>query len=107
MFAVLDDAYKVGMLNNQKIPSMHRWYLATFGAARALQLDENIGNFEIGKEADFIVIDSDTTPFLKYRRQKVDDIFELLFIFMTLAEQQNIVATYIMGKPAYLANGTN
>lgn len=101
MFAVLDEAYKVSMLQSYKLPSMIRWYMATFGAAKALKLDSKIGNFTPGKEADFIVIDPDATPFLKYRREKVDDIFELLFIIMTLGDDAIIHATYILGELAY------
>ena len=102
MFAVLDDAYKVSMLNSVQLPSMIRWYMATYGAAKALQLDDKIGNFSPGKEADFVVIDADATPYLKYRREKVNDIFEFLFILMTLGSEENIKATYIYGKPAYI-----
>lgn len=102
MLRVMDDAYKVAMLSGFKLPSMMRWYLCTLGAARALQVGDKIGNFERGKEADFIVIDLDATPILKYRQNQVEDIFELLFITMSLADEKNIVATYIMGKPAYI-----
>ncbi|OGT45266.1 MAG: guanine deaminase [Gammaproteobacteria bacterium RIFCSPHIGHO2_12_FULL_41_20] len=101
MLRVMDDAYKVAMLSGFKLPSMLRWYLATLGAARALHIDDKVGNFEKGKEADFTVIDPNATPILKYRNNQVDDIFELLFIIMSLADDRNIVATYIMGKPVY------
>ncbi len=102
MFAVMDDAYKVAMLKNYKLASMVRWYFATLGAARALQLDDKIGNFEVGKEADFIVIDPDATLYMRYRHEKITDIFELLFILMTLGCDPNIKATYIYGEPAYI-----
>lgn len=102
MFAVMDDAYKVSMLNSVKLPSLNRWYLATLGAARALQLEDKIGTFKPGHEADFIVIDPNATSYLKYRRATVNDIFEILFILMTLGSDANIEATYIYGKPAYL-----
>lgn len=102
MFAVMDDAYKVSMLKNYKLASMVRWFFATLGAARALQLDNKIGNFEVGKEADFIVIDPDATLYMRYRHEKVTDIFELLFILMTLGCDPNIKATYIYGEPAYV-----
>lgn len=102
MFAVLDDAYKVSMLNSYKLPSMIRWYLATLGAAKALQIDDKVGSFKIGKEADFIVIDPDASPYLTYRHEKVDNIFDLLFILMTLGDERNIAATYIYGEPAYI-----
>ncbi len=102
MFAVMDEAYKVSMLKNYKLASMVRWFFATLGAARALQLDDKIGNFEVGKEADFIVIDPEATSYMKYRNEKVTDIFELLFTLMTLGCDPNIKATYIYGEPAYI-----
>lgn len=102
MFAVMDDAYKVSMLKSYKLASMCRWFMATLGAARALQLDDKIGNFERGKEADFIVIDPSATLYMKYRRNEVTDIFELLFMLMTLGCDPNIHATYIYGEPAYI-----
>ncbi len=101
MLTVLDDAYKVSMLNSQKLPSMHRWFLATYGAAKCLQIDTHIGNFDKGKEADFIVIDPDASPILKYRREQVDDIFELLFLIMTLGSEEIIHSTHIMGECVY------
>jgi len=102
MLAVMDDAYKVSMLKNYKLASMIRWFFATLGAARALELDDKIGNFEVGKEADFIVIDPDATLYLRYRHEKITDIFELLFMLMTLGRDTSIKATYIYGEPAYV-----
>lgn len=102
MFAVMDDSYKVSMLKNFKLPSMYRWYLSTLGAAKSLQIDDKIGSFTVGKEADFIVIDPDASPYLRYRHEKVHDIFDLLFILMTLGNSNNIKATYIYGEPAYI-----
>jgi len=104
MLRVMDDAYKVAMLSGYKLPSMMRWYLCTLGSARALKIADKIGNFEKGKEADFVVIDPNATDILKYRNHQVDDIFELLFIIMSLADDRNIVGTYLMGEPAYLAS---
>lgn len=102
MFSVLDDAYKVAMLQSYKLPSMVRWYLCTLGAAKALQIDDKVGSFKPGKEADFIVIDPESTSMVRYREQEVDNIFDLLFILMTLGSEQNIMATYIYGEEAYI-----
>lgn len=104
MLAVMDDSYKVSMLKSFKLPSMYRWFLATFGAAKALHIDDKVGNFTPGKEADFIVIDPDASLFLKYRNEKANDIFDLLFILMTVGNSNNILATYILGAPAYIKN---
>src|SRR5262249_43533368 len=73
---VLEEAYKVGMCNNtmlaasvnprvQDLPEAERnklgpyraFYLATLGGAQALYLDDLLGNFEKGKEADFVALD--------------------------------------------------
>ena len=47
------EAYKVLHLQDHALPAMRALYLATLGAAEALDLDDKIGNFEKGKEADF------------------------------------------------------
>lgn len=101
MFKVLDDAYKVAMLKSYKVSSLLRWYMATLGAAKALHLDDKIGSFIAGKEADFIVIDPKATTYLKYRHERVNNIFELLFVLMTLGDERVIQATYINGRVAY------
>ena len=68
MLNVLDDAYKVGMVNNgtagepaeaerNRISPYRGFWSITLGAAEALYLDEMIGNFAPGKEADLVVLD--------------------------------------------------
>jgi guanine deaminase len=101
MLAVMNDAYNVSMLNSTKLPTMLCWYMATLGAAKALHLDNKIGSFKQGKEADFIVIETDTSAFLKYRFERIKDIFELLFVLMILGSENNIKATYVYGEPVY------
>ena len=72
------------------------------GAAKALGIDDKVGNFEVGKEADFIAIDPKASTYLGYRMQEAQDIFDLLFTLMTLGDDRNITATYINGKAAYI-----
>lgn len=40
-------------------------FLGTLGGARALDMEERFGNFDVGKEADFVVIDPNRTPSLR------------------------------------------
>lgn len=50
------EAYKVLHLQEHALPATRALYLATLGAAEALYLDDRIGNFASGKEADFVVL---------------------------------------------------
>ena len=43
-----------------KIPSSEALYLATLAGAKALGLDDRVGNFEPGKDADFVIIEERT-----------------------------------------------
>ena len=43
-----------------KIPSSEALYLATLAGARALGLADRVGNFEPGKDADFVIIEERT-----------------------------------------------
>ena len=55
------EAYKVGQLQSYRLRASEAFYHATLGGAHALRLDDKIGNFVPGKEADFIVIDPAVT----------------------------------------------
>jgi guanine deaminase len=39
-------------------------FLGTLGGARALDMERRFGNFDVGKEADFVVVDPARTPAL-------------------------------------------
>ena len=98
MFAVMDEFYKVSLLQDFKVYSMTRWFMSTLGAAKALGLDNYIGGFAPGKEADFIVIDPNADEIVKYRFEMVDDIYEMLFILMTIGDNRLIKDTYVYGN---------
>ncbi|MEE9451497.1 MAG: guanine deaminase [Gammaproteobacteria bacterium] len=102
MLQTLSDAYKVLQLQKQSLPSMKGLYLATLGGALALDLDNEIGNFEIGKVADFVVLDiKGATPLLQQRLQYAPDLQDKLFALMMLGDDRSVVATYIEGNLVY------
>lgn len=101
----LGDAYKICQLNKTSFSPLEAFYCATLGGAKALSLDTKIGNFEKGKEADFIVIDICATKLMRRRASSLQEISELLFLLMTLGGEENITATYIMGKKLYSRKG--
>lgn len=105
-------AYQVAQLRSQKLSAFQALFLATLGGAIALSLDDKLGNFEIGKEADFVVLNLRSTPILALRNKSVNqtvaptitEISDQLFATMIMGDDRAIAATYIMGEPAKFSN---
>ena len=53
----LGETYKVAQLRGWPMPAAHAFWLATQGGARALDLDDRIGNLVPGADADLVVLD--------------------------------------------------
>ncbi len=103
MLRTLGDAYKVAQMSGQHLPPLRALYLATLGAARALQLDTDIGSFKLGSEADFIVLDLEATPLLARRTGQSRTLAEKLLALIALADDRAIARTYIMGRQVHPA----
>ena len=101
MLQTLSDAYKVQQLAGNQLPPTQGIYLATLGSAEALYLEDKLGNFLPGKEADFIVLDDHPTALISRRMQETKNIDEKLFVFMMMGDDRAIYASFIMGKCAY------
>ena len=100
MLRTMSDAYKVLHLQDQALPPMRALYLATLGAAEALRLDEYVGNFAKGKEADFVVLDPDASASTSRRVAGSTSIEERVFALMILGDDRNVAATYVLGRRA-------
>ncbi|MDZ7839345.1 MAG: guanine deaminase [Gammaproteobacteria bacterium] len=92
------EGYKVLQLQGQTLTPQRAFYLATLGGARSLYLDDRIGNFELGREADFIVVDPAATPLLARRTGRADGITEKLFALMVLGDDRCIQSVYLKGR---------
>ena len=103
MLTTLSEGYKVLHLQEQSLPPFKALYLATLGAAKALYLDDKIGNFAAGKEADFVVLDSMSAPMTARRLSRTDDVSEKFFALLMMGDDRAVSATYLMGEPVYLA----
>lgn len=98
MLQTMSEAYKVLHLQSQSLPGFRALYLATLGAAEALYLDDKIGNFTTGKEADFVVLNYAGADITRRRLARAEDIAEKLFALIMLGDDRNISATYVMGQ---------
>ena len=130
MISVLDEAYKVGMINNthldgstdprnqdleeaerNKLSPYRAYYSVTLGGAHGLYIDDRVGNFDAGKEADFVVLDWNAGPRAMVWHesmivgnegpQTMAEAADLLFSIMTVGDDRNVDETWIMGNRAY------
>jgi guanine deaminase len=101
MLQTLCEAYKICQLKQYSLDAKQAFYMATLGNAKTLKLDDKIGNFEAGKEADFIVIDLKSTPLMARKQSKCKTLDEALFSLMILGDDRAISETYVAGEKIY------
>jgi guanine deaminase len=94
----LSDAYKATQLKGQLLTPCGAFYLATLGAARSLYLDDKVGNFETGKEADFVLLDASRTVITQRRWDAAEGIVATLFALVVLGDDRNISSTYLSAR---------
>ncbi len=98
ILATMNEAYKVAELSSYPMNSLKSFYLATLGGARALGLEDKIGRLAVGMEADFVVLDPNTTPLLARRAARAETTEELLFALSILGDDRTVAATYVGGQ---------
>ncbi len=101
-----NEAYKVAQLRQQKLSPFKALFLATLGGARALCLEDTLGNFDVGKAADFVVLDARATPLMAFRNDPampstLSELADRAFSLMMMGDDRAVQATYILGKLAY------
>lgn len=107
LLQTMGDAYKVIQMNKafsenpsgeKPLSPFKAFYLATLGGARSLRLSDKVGNFLPGKEADFVVLNAENSPQLKWRMEKVNHLEEKLFAYVVLGDERAVESTYLMGQ---------
>ncbi|MDB5790733.1 MAG: guaD [Massilia sp.] len=101
MLQTMNEAYKVARLKGSYLPALRMFYLATLGAARAMDLEGTIGSFAVGAEADFIVLDPKATPLMARRSSHCNSLEEQLFALALLGDDRAIRATYAAGAKVH------
>lgn len=102
MLCTLNEAYKVAAIQNSTLSPLEGFYYLTLGNAKALSLEDKIGNFLAGKEADFVVLDLASTPLIADKMKRATTLEEKLFNLMILGDDRTIKATYILGQLQHL-----
>lgn len=101
MFDTMRSAYEIAQLRGYSLHPAKAYYLATLGSATAMQLGDKVGNLAAGYEADITVLDLSSRPLIQQRMNRANDITDVLFIQMILADDRAILATYADGKIVY------
>ncbi|MBN8777549.1 guanine deaminase [Thiomonas arsenitoxydans] len=97
----LADGYKVLALQGQRMTAWQGLYAATRGAARALDLEHEIGHFAPGTAADVVVWRWAEGAVQQRRQDMARSLHERLFAWMLLADERNVAATYVLGQLRY------
>ena len=101
MLRTMQAASEVAHLGGHPLAPLRAWWLATRGAARALDLEAEIGAIVPGREADLAVIDLRSTPLIDFRMRDVGGVEEALGVQMALGDDRAIRATYVAGRLAW------
>ena len=102
MLSTMGAAARVAQLRGNPLHPVQALWLATAGAARALMLEDRVGNLAAGLEGDAVVLDLAATPLLAERTRQVESIDDLLAILSTLGDDRCVQATYAAGAPVWV-----
>ncbi|WP_343081176.1 guanine deaminase [Ostreiculturibacter nitratireducens] len=106
MLRTMAAAYEVAQLRHVALHPAQLWWLATQGSARALRIEDRVGNLMPGMEADIVVIDLASTPAIAQRATRAGDIWEALFPTIMMGDDRAVRAVWVGGKPVAPAERT-
>jgi guanine deaminase len=98
MFATMNEAYKVARHAGFALNPAQAFWLATRGAAQALDLDGTIGALSPGNDADIAVLDLGATPLLGWRIPFCESLEDVLAELLMLGDDRVVAATYAGGR---------
>lgn len=94
-------AYQVARVGQGKtglsLSPENLWWQHTAGAAQALGLAGQVGNLQVGYEADFVLLNPRATPLLARRTAQANTLAEWLFAMIVLGDDRVIAHTVIQG----------
>nr|XP_002191521.2 guanine deaminase [Taeniopygia guttata] len=94
---VASNSLQINKVNETGLTIEEAFRLATLGGSQALGLDNVIGNFEVGKEFDALLINTKASdsPFDLFSADEFEDTLQK---FLYLGDDRNISEVYVAGK---------
>ncbi len=99
MLRTMAATYEIGQLRGRPLHASELYWLATAGSARAIRMDDKIGNLCAGNEADLVVLDLASTAAIAQRASRAETIWDALFATIMMGDDRAITATWINGVP--------
>jgi guanine deaminase len=100
MLRTMAAAYDIAQLRGAALHPSQLLYLATLGSAKALCLDDKIGNLTAGNDADIIALDLKSTPAIKQRSTRANDFWEAIFPTIMMGDDRAIAGVWVGGERA-------
>ncbi|MCP9481810.1 guanine deaminase [Shimia sp. CNT1-13L.2] len=97
MLRTMAAAYEVAHLRHNSLHAAQLLWLGTAGSAKALHMEDKIGNVAEGMEADLVVLDLASTPDIAQRTNRAEDIWEALFPTIMMGDDRAIRDVWING----------
>ncbi|CAD5372450.1 Guanine deaminase [Rubrivivax sp. A210] len=110
LLRTLAEAYKVQALRGARLNAWTALHAATRGAAEGLGLGGEIGHLGAGAMADLVLWDWACGPVARHRDAVArgalpgcteQGLHARVFAWMTLADERNLAAAWVAGRPAY------
>jgi guanine deaminase len=98
MRRTMGDAYKVQAMAGTRVTGWDLLHAATRAPAQALGLGHEIGSLQAGCLADIAVWDWAASPLARRRQAVAHDLHDRLFAWLTLADDNDLVETWVAGQ---------
>jgi guanine deaminase len=98
MLRTMAAAYEIAQLRGTALHARHLLWLATAGSARALHLEDKIGQIAPGLEADICVLDLASTPAIAQRTDRAQNIWEAVFATIMMGDDRAVHDVWIAGR---------
>ena len=100
MLRTMAAAYEIGQLRRTPLHPAQLLWLATQGSAKAMWLDDKIGNLATGHEADIVVLNLVSTDTIAQRSTRAEDLWESIFPTIMMGDDRAIDSVWIGGRKA-------
>ena len=102
MLKTIAETYKISQLNNFSLHPAQLFWLATVGSAKALNLENQIGNIKEGFYADLNILNLSSTKEIEQRYKRAKNFWEEFFPTLMMGDDRAIQSSWVSGNEIVL-----